>query len=101
MAWVENTSEQAAQSRTDVLRDSPPMFESRWLDACSRVHPMVPILIFGPAIAVLSAWSLSSRSLASTIALAIGGYGLWTLFEYWLPTTAFDFSPSHRPGFPL
>jgi dihydroceramide fatty acyl 2-hydroxylase len=98
MAWVENTSEQAAQSRTDVLRDSPPMFESRWLDACSRVHPMVPILIFGPAIAVLSAWSLSSRSLASTIALAIGGYGLWTLFEYWLHRIVFHFEPDHGIG---
>ena len=51
------------------------MFESRLLDACSRVHPLVPILIFGPAIAVLVAWSESSMSLIVTIALAIGGYG--------------------------
>jgi sterol desaturase/sphingolipid hydroxylase (fatty acid hydroxylase superfamily) len=98
MAWVEDTSERMAHSRTDVLRDSPPMFESRLLDACSRVHPMVPILIFGPAIAALSAWSLSSRSLASTIALAIGGYGLWTLFEYWLHRIVFHFEPDHGIG---
>ena len=34
--------------RTDVLRASPPMFESRVLDALSRVHPVVPVLIFVP-----------------------------------------------------
>ena len=29
--------------RTDVLRASPPMFESRVLDSLSRVHPAVPV----------------------------------------------------------
>ena len=98
MAWAQDTGEQGAASRTDVLRDSPPMFESRLLDACSRVHPMVPILIFGPAIAVLAAWSLSNVSIAATIALAIGGYGLWTLFEYWLHRIVFHFEPDHGIG---
>ena len=95
----ENTSEgETTASRTDVLRDSPPMFESRLLDACSRVHPMVPILIFGPAIAVLTAWSLSSMSVAITVVLAICGYGLWTLFEYWLHRIVFHFEPDHGIG---
>ncbi len=97
MAWVQDT-EQTATSRTDVLKDSPPMFESRLLDACSRVHPLVPILIFGPAIAVLVAWSESSMSLIVTIALAIGGYGLWTLFEYWLHRIVFHFEPDRGIG---
>ena len=98
MAWVQDTSERTEASRTDVLRASPPMFESRLLDACSRVHPMVPILIFGPTIAALTAWSLSSMSPAVTIALAIGGYGLWTLFEYWLHRTVFHFEPDRGFG---
>ena len=74
------------------------MFESRLLDACSRVHPLVPILIFGPVIALLAAWSLSSVSLAGTLALTIGGYGLWTLFEYWLHRVVFHFEPDHGIG---
>ncbi len=74
------------------------MFESRLLDACSRVHPLVPILIFGPVIALLAAWSLSSVSLAVTLALTIGGYGLWTLFEYWLHRVVFHFEPDHGIG---
>ena len=98
MAWVEDTSEPAATSRTDVLRASPPMFESRLLDACSRVHPMVPVIIFAPAIVALSAWSLASQSVAITIALAIGGYGLWTLFEYWLHRVVFHFEPDRGIG---
>ena len=97
MAWVQNT-EQTGTSRTDVLRDSPPMFESRLLDACSRVHPLVPIVIFGPAIAVLAAWSLQSMNVTATIALAIGGYGLWTLFEYWLHRIVFHFEPDRGIG---
>jgi dihydroceramide fatty acyl 2-hydroxylase len=98
MSWAQDTSEPATVSRTDVLRDSPPMFESRLLDACSRVHPTVPIIIFGPGIAALTAWSLSNVSVALTIALAIGGYGLWTLFEYWLHRIVFHFEPDRGIG---
>ncbi|HEY2536169.1 MAG TPA: sterol desaturase family protein [Solirubrobacteraceae bacterium] len=97
MAWAQD-SEQGTPSRTDVLRDSPPMFESRLLDACSRVHPLVPVLVFVPGIAVLAAWSLSNVSLLTTIGLAIGGYALWTLFEYWLHRIVFHFEPDHGIG---
>jgi len=97
MAWAQD-SEQAASSRTDVLRDSPPMFESRLLDACSRVHPLVPVIVFVPGIALLAAWSLSNVSPATTIALAIGGYALWTLFEYWLHRIVFHFEPEDGFG---
>ncbi|HWY17626.1 MAG TPA: sterol desaturase family protein [Solirubrobacteraceae bacterium] len=98
MAWAQDTSEQGTVSRTDVLRDSPPMFESRLLDACSRVHPLVPVIIFGPGIAALTAWSLSGVSLAATLGLAVGGYALWTLFEYWLHRIVFHFEPDHGVG---
>jgi len=40
-------------SRTEALRASPPMFRWPWLDRLTRVHPMVPPLIFVPVIAVL------------------------------------------------
>jgi dihydroceramide fatty acyl 2-hydroxylase len=97
MAWAQD-SEQGTTSRTDVLRDSPPMFESRLLDACSRVHPLVPVIIFVPGIVLLSAWSLSNVSLLATIALAIAGYALWTLFEYWLHRIVFHFEPEDGFG---
>ena len=85
-------------SRTDVLRASPPMFESRVLDALSRVHPAVPVLIFVPGIVILATWSLSKVSVLLAIALVIAGYALWTLFEYWLHRIVFHFEPEGGVG---
>src|SRR5207237_7883281 len=97
MGWAEEMSEQS-ERRTDVLRASPPMFESRLLDALSRVHPLVPVLIFLPAIVALAAWSASTQSLALTLGLAAAGYALWTLFEYWLHRLVFHFEPQRGLG---
>jgi dihydroceramide fatty acyl 2-hydroxylase len=87
-----------ATSRTDVLKASPPMFESRLLDACSRVHPAVPVIVFGPAIVAMLAWQLSSASLPAAVGLALIGYALWTLFEYWLHRLVFHFEPQQGMG---
>jgi len=97
MAWAEEMSEQS-QTRADVLRASPPMFESRLLDSLSRVHPIVPVLIFVPALAALAAWSLSGRSVAATLGLVAAGYAMWTLFEYWLHRLVFHFEPERGLG---
>jgi dihydroceramide fatty acyl 2-hydroxylase len=85
-------------SRTDVLRDSPPIFESRWLDALSRVHPAVVVVIFAPAIVLLAAWGLEKVSVLGMVGLAAGGYALWTLFEYWLHRVVFHFEPEKGFG---
>jgi dihydroceramide fatty acyl 2-hydroxylase len=85
-------------SRTDVLRASPPMFDSRLLDALSRVHPAVPVIIFVPAIVALTAWGLQSVSAPVMVALIVGGYALWTLFEYWLHRVVFHFEPEGGLG---
>ncbi len=97
MDWQEDMNDGTVR-RTDVLRASPPMFESRVLDALSRVHPAVPILIFLPAIALLFAWGLSLTSLPLAIGLFALGYGLWTLFEYWLHRIVFHFEPEDGLG---
>ena len=97
MDWAEDMSEHS-QSRTDVLRASPPMFESRALDALSRVHPAVPVLIFGPAIIALASWTLSRHSVLAAVGLVAGGYALWTLFEYWLHRIVFHFEPERGLG---
>ena len=85
-------------SRTDVLRASPPMFESRLLDALSRVHPIVPVLIFVPGIVALEVWGLSKVSVLLSLALLAAGYALWTLFEYWLHRIVFHFEPEDGIG---
>jgi dihydroceramide fatty acyl 2-hydroxylase len=98
MAWAEDSSEHTGQTRTDVLRASPPMFESRLLDFFSRVHPSIPAIIFVPAIVALVVWSLHNVSVGLTIVLAIAGYALWTLFEYWLHRVVFHFEPDRGIG---
>jgi sterol desaturase/sphingolipid hydroxylase (fatty acid hydroxylase superfamily) len=94
MSWAEaEDMNDRSANRTDVLRASPPMFDSRLLDALSRVHPAVPVVIFVPAIVALGAWGLSRVSVLAALALAAGGYALWTLFEYWLHRLVFHFEP--------
>jgi sterol desaturase/sphingolipid hydroxylase (fatty acid hydroxylase superfamily) len=97
MGWAEDMSDHST-SKTDVLRASPPMFDSRLLDALSRVHPAVPVIIFGPAIIALTAWGLSHVSVPVAVALLVGGYALWTLFEYWLHRIVFHFEPEVGVG---
>ncbi|HEY2140444.1 MAG TPA: sterol desaturase family protein [Solirubrobacteraceae bacterium] len=98
MAWAEDMTDQRSTSRTEVLRASPPMFDSKLLDALSRVHPAVPVIIFVPGIVVLGAWGLSSESVPVSLGLALGGYALWTLFEYWLHRIVFHFEPEQGLG---
>jgi sterol desaturase/sphingolipid hydroxylase (fatty acid hydroxylase superfamily) len=85
-------------SRTDLLRASPPMFDSRLLDALSRVHPAVPVIIFGPLILLLAAWGLSRVDAVVLVGLLAGGYAMWSLFEYWLHRVVFHFEPSAGIG---
>src|SRR5436189_6219969 len=74
-----------AHERTSQLSASPPMFESRFLDFFSRVHPIVPALIFVPVV-IAGIWLGADRGLAAwTVALLfLAGLGIWTLTEYWL-----------------
>jgi dihydroceramide fatty acyl 2-hydroxylase len=95
--WREDNGS-GVTSKTDVLRASPPMFESRLLDALSRVHPAVPVLVFTPAIVLLAVWSLSQISLLGTVGLIAAGYAIWTLFEYWLHRLVFHFEPADGLG---
>jgi sterol desaturase/sphingolipid hydroxylase (fatty acid hydroxylase superfamily) len=85
-------------SRTEVLRASPRMFESELLDRLSRVHPIVPVLIFVPAIAATFVLGLRDLSVGAAVALALGGYVFWTLTEYWLHRVVFHFEPEKGIG---
>ncbi len=84
--------------RTDLLKASPPMFESKFLDRFTRVHPVVPVVIYGPVIAVLLVLAVGRDGWWDTLALAAVGYVLWTLFEYWLHRLVFHFEPEEGIG---
>ena len=96
MQGTQNADERL--SRSDALRASPRMFDSGLLDFLSRVHPSVPVIIFVPVIVLLSALSLSELGVLAFAALFVGGYLLWTLFEYWLHRLVFHFEPEDGIG---
>jgi sterol desaturase/sphingolipid hydroxylase (fatty acid hydroxylase superfamily) len=84
--------------RTDVLKASPPMFETAWLDKLSRVHPAVPVVIFVPAIGILASFAFARSSALVATALILGGYGFWSLTEYWIHRAIFHFEPEEGFG---
>jgi sterol desaturase/sphingolipid hydroxylase (fatty acid hydroxylase superfamily) len=92
------SAQQDGMSRTEMLKASPPMFESRLLDACSRVHPSVPVILFLPAIALLLAHGAGRDGAAPALAWALGGYLFWTLTEYWMHRMVFHFEPQDGIG---
>jgi dihydroceramide fatty acyl 2-hydroxylase len=84
--------------RTDYLKASPPMFQSRLLDRFTRVHPAVPALIYGPVIVLLLVLSVARDGWWDMAGLVLVGYCLWTLFEYWLHRIVFHFEPEEGFG---
>ena len=74
------------------------MFESALLNRLSRVHPVVPPLIFGPLIAVLFALGQERTPALEVIAWIAGGWLFWTLTEYWMHRLVFHFEPEKGLG---
>jgi dihydroceramide fatty acyl 2-hydroxylase len=74
------------------------MFESDFFDRLSRVHPVVPVIIFLPAIVVLLALALDRMPGLEVAAWVVGGYVLWTLSEYWIHRAIFHFEPEQGVG---
>ena len=83
--------------RTDVLKASPPMFESRFLDRFTRVHPAVPVAIFAPVIAWLAVLGVQRNGWIA-LPLVSAGYVFWTLTEYWLHRIVFHYEPEDGLG---
>ncbi len=85
-------------SRSELLRASPAMFESKWLDKVSRVHPLVPLFLFVPVIVAMLVLGFVNGVGAMAAVWILGGYLVWTLTEYWLHRLVFHFEPDHGIG---
>jgi dihydroceramide fatty acyl 2-hydroxylase len=84
--------------RSELLKASPPMFKSGLLDRFTRVHHLVPVVLFGPAITILFVLGADRLGLLSALAFAVGGYLFWTLMEYWIHRVIFHFEPEQGVG---
>ena len=88
-----------AHERTARLSASPPLFQNRFLDFFSRIHPSVPALIFVPAIVVLIVLGANrGQSALELVLLFAAGLLIWTLSEYWLHRKLFHWEPDHPIG---
>ena len=74
------------------------MFDSDILDRLSRVHPIVPPVIFIPAIALTFALGQEGHAVLPVAAWLLGGYVFWTLTEYWMHRVVFHFEPEGGIG---
>src|ERR687893_1532177 len=84
--------------RTDLLKASPPMFRSPWLDRFTRVHPAVPVVVYLPVIVALFVLGAGRTGALTALGLFAGGYAVWTLTEYWLHRVVFHFEPEKGIG---
>ena len=73
------------------------MFDNDLLDRFTRVHPVVPVVLFAPTIAILAYMGFDARGVQA-IAWIAGGYLFWTLTEYWLHRVVFHFEPEQGIG---
>lgn len=88
-----------AHDRSARLSASPPLFRSRFLDFFSRIHPIVPALIFVPVIVALIVLGASDGIGAlQTVLSLLAGVFIWTLTEYWLHRKLFHWDPDNAIG---
>lgn len=74
------------------------MFDSDLLDRLSRVHPIVPLVIFVPAITVLFVLGSPPLTTLEVVGALLSGYLFWTLTEYWMHRVVFHFEPEEGLG---
>ncbi len=91
-------SDTPSSSRSDHLRASPPLLPIATLDKLTRVHHLVPVVIYAPAITLLVVLGLGRTSLLGAIGLFAAGYVMWTLAEYWIHRVVFHFEPEEGWG---
>jgi sterol desaturase/sphingolipid hydroxylase (fatty acid hydroxylase superfamily) len=92
--WVKDWSAPAAGEAK--LMDSP------WLEPLTRTHPITPVAVFGPVLALLL-WRQIDRDQPSwaLVAFAMAGVVLWTVMEYALHRFVFHCRPRRRLGIVL
>jgi dihydroceramide fatty acyl 2-hydroxylase len=95
---VEDTPISKPATRAELLRASPPIFETRTLDRLTRVHPAVPVLIFLPAVAAFLVAGVRDLGAKEAILAALIGYVFWTFSEYWIHRGLFHFEPDNGVG---
>ncbi|MFI5025153.1 MAG: sterol desaturase family protein [Solirubrobacterales bacterium] len=88
-----------ATERSARLSASPPLFQNRFLDFFSRIHPSVPAIIFIPVIVGMIVLGADRGQGAwEIVGLFVAGVAIWTITEYWLHRKFFHWEPDNAFG---
>ena len=80
--------------------ESVPMFESKFMEFFSHVHPATPVILYGPVIVYMlyRALAQGNMSILTMVWLFLLGVLMWTLLEYIVHRYVFHYEPKTRVG---
>ena len=80
--------------------ESVRIFENPILERLTHVHPLVPLLFWGPVVGLFLAYTLTVQHLApiTVVGVAAVGFVFWTLTEYLLHRFVFHYKPKGPAG---
>jgi dihydroceramide fatty acyl 2-hydroxylase len=78
----DTNSDGSQTSSPEFLRASPRLFENPLLDKLSRVHWSMPLVFYTPFVALLAWLSFNTLGPTTVAGMALLGYVIWTLVEY-------------------
>jgi sterol desaturase/sphingolipid hydroxylase (fatty acid hydroxylase superfamily) len=81
-------------NRNETIR----LFKNPFLEYFSHIHPMTPIFVYVPVIAITAYLSLEAAGFVSTLLSFVFGVFFWTLTEYVIHRWAFHYDPKSEIG---
>lgn len=80
--------------------ESVPMFENKWVDKLTHMHPATPVVLYVPVIVYFLYVTIAARQLGffAAAALFLAGMVVWTLTEYLLHRFVFHYQPTTQFG---
>ena len=88
--WASRPSGKSEVTTEKTVR----LYQHPLLEWLSRIHPAVPILLWGPVALGLIYWGYREGiPVLPTLGLAVGGFFFWTLAEYFLHRVVFHWEP--------
>ena len=78
--------------------ETVPLFQQRWLERLSHVHPATPLVLYTPVIGWFGWHAVRAHGWWTTAGLAVVGVLLWTLVEYVLHRWVFHYEPRSAWG---
>ena len=93
-------SEETKRFYISNKNESVRMFESRFMEFCSHVHPATPVILYTPVIAYFLYRSFAQGNMSILVigGLFLVGVLMWTLLEYVVHRYVFHYEPKTRAG---